>query len=121
MEVDDEEDDDDDWSEVLDRDRSAPQAVKSVPRDVAPIDPMEVGNPWDSAGAVASSPTHETSFDVAFNSPPPAAATGPTPKLQKPFVKPALAAEENDDGQQSSNSDISEPGTSAFPRAHCVG
>jgi len=114
MEVDDEEDDDDDWSEVLDRDRSAPQAVKSVPRDVAPIDPMEVGNPWDSAGAVASSPTHETSFDVAFNSPPPAAApAAAAASKQKPFVKPALAAEENDDGQQSSNSDISEPGTEA--------
>merc|ERR1719471_1227811 len=80
MEVDAEDDDDDDWSEVSSRDTSAatrPSAAVAAsptqPRDVAPIDHMEVGNPWDSANAIASSPTHETSFDVAFNSPPPPA------------------------------------------------
>ena len=81
MEVDAEDDDDDDWSEVSSRDTSAatrPSAAAvaaspTQPRDVAPIDHMEVGNPWDSANAIASSPTHETSFDVAFNSPPPPA------------------------------------------------
>ena len=81
MEVDaEDDDDDDDWSEVSSRDTSAatrPSAAVAAsptqPRDVAPIDHMEVGNPWDSANAIASSPTHETSFDVAFNSPPPPA------------------------------------------------
>merc|ERR1712029_1170437 len=115
MEVDEEEDDDDDWSEVLERDRksSVDQSSSMGPRDVAPIDPMEVGNPWDSAGAIASSPTHETSFDVAFNSPPPATALPQT--SPKPFVIPAApdvaaAAAENDDSQ-STNSVLSEPGT----------
>ena len=92
MEVDDE--DDDDWSEVLDRDTSA----ASRPRDVAPIDPMEVGNPWDSAGAVASSPTHETSFDVAFNSPPPAKSATAAPR--DPFSSEA-------DSEEGSKADVS--------------
>ena len=46
---------DDEWS-ALDRRAT----------EVAPID-MDIGNPWDSAGA-ASSPTHESSFDEAFSS-----------------------------------------------------